>query len=275
MADDLKPQKRISKSDRADKQMPNPYRFFYGAFLLGLAITGFVISPYGHVQHVYVEGSEAVPEQGIIDASSISSRQTVAGILWDEERIESDITTAWPKIKVAEVSRRGLNDITLAITEYETIAYLQNENGYRSLLETGKQLSEEIPFPIGNKPILKSFEDIEEETLEELTKQLQALDDGVQNSISEIKWEERESDPPAITVYMNDGNQVRVFVKQLSEKLAYYPAMVSQLEGKKGIIDMEAGAYFVPFAEDEEAATGGDTSNGTDSNQELTEPEEE
>lgn len=245
----------------------NPYLPFYLLFILGLGGTGYMLSPYGHVQNIYVEGSKEVPEQAIVDSSSITNAQTVAGILWDEERIEKDIRSVYPKIKTAEVHRRGWNDITIAVEEYETVAYLENGKGYQSVLETGERLPEEMKMPLGNKPLLKGFTKAKDRVIREVAKQLQQLDGSVLNSISEINWSDPESEPPLVTIYMNDGNQVEAFLEQFGEKLSYYPAMVSQLEGEKGVINMEVGAFFTPFDTDEEeqldeAAPGGSSSAG-------------
>lgn len=234
----------------------SPYRPFYLLFLLGMGSTGFLLSPYGHVQNIYVEGSQEVPEQAIVDSSSITSTQTVAGVLWDRDRIEEDILTVWPKVKAAEVNRRGLNDITIAVEEHETVAYLQNGKGYQSVLETGERLPEEIKMPLGNKPLLKGFEQAKGSVIREVVKQLQQMDGSVLNSISEINWTKTEANPWAVTIFMNDGNQVEALLDQFGEKLGYYPAMVSQLEGEKGIIDMEVGAYFTPFSKEEDTDLG-------------------
>ena len=44
---------------------------------------------------------------------------------------------------------------------------------------------------------------------------------------------------------MSDGNQVRVSLSQITEKVPYYPSIAKQLQAPQ-VIDMEAGIYAKP-----------------------------
>jgi len=45
---------------------------------------------------------------------------------------------------------------------------------------------------------------------------------------------------------MKDGNRVIGNLKDIGDKLVYYPSIAKQLNGKKGTVDMEVGIYFTP-----------------------------
>lgn len=248
----LKRSRHLPEAETTGKRQG--YLAWYGIFLVGIIGCGFLISPYGKVRDIYVEGAEAVPEQSIIDASHITGKLTALGSVWNDEKIDAYVTNALPQVKTAEVTLRGLNDVTIHVTEHETIAYVYSGGSYYNVLENGTVADTELKVPIGNNPIITSFE--MNQNLDDLLEQYMQLTDSVQNSISEIKYTGTEENPYAITVYMNDGNEVKAILPSFAEKILYYPDIVSQLGDTKGTIDLEVGVYFTPFAQtaEEEAS---------------------
>jgi cell division protein FtsQ len=253
----LKPRENLSETAKTGKRQG--YLGWYSIFLVGAIGSSFLISPYGKVKDIYVEGAEDVPEQSIIDASHITGKLTALGVVWNDEKIDAYITNTLSQVKTAEVTLRGMNDVTIHVTEHETIAYVYSNGSYYNVLENGTVADTELKVPIGNNPIITSFE--MNQNLEDLLEQYMQLTDSVQNSISEIKYTGTEENPYAITVYMNDGNEVKAILPSFAEKILYYPDIVSQLGETKGTIDLEVGVYFTPFAQttEEEASASADS----------------
>ena len=82
-----------------------------------------------------------------------------------------------------------------------------------------------------------------------MTAQLLKMDEDVYHLISEIIFAGDEKDSDSITVYMDDGFEVRAFISTFAEKMAYYPDITAQLNSyEKGVIDMEVGTFFTPFS---------------------------
>lgn len=233
------------KREQQIRQINKKYIGLYASFSLGLMITGFLISPYGKVNDVYVEGVEQLPEQLVLDASQISRHQTTIGTLASRQTVEATIISKLPKVKAVQVKREELHDIVLEVEEFETIAYLDQANGYHSVLENGSILDESHQVPIGNNPILSHFE--QGPILNQFITAFQTIGEDVQNSISEITYKGTKQNPYKITLYMNDGNYIIANINDFAEKIIYYPAMAQTLKDKKGTIDMEVGAFFTPF----------------------------
>ena len=57
----LKPRKHLSKAAKTGKRQG--YFGWYSIFLVGAIGSSFLISPYGKVKDIYVEGAEAVPSK--------------------------------------------------------------------------------------------------------------------------------------------------------------------------------------------------------------------
>lgn len=247
------------KKRETHRQPVQNYLALYGSLTIGLMATGYLISPYGKVRDVYIEGESAVPDQLVLDASQITRRQTVIGTVLSEAAIAADIIAALPQVKDIQVNWQGLNDISIAVEDYETIAYLSHVNKYQSVLENGVILNDAHDLPIGNNPLLANFE--QGPILNEFITAFQEVSEDVQNSISEIHYAGTKTNPYKISLYMNDGNQVLANINDFSRKIGYYPNIVKTLDGKKGVLDMEVGVFFKPF----ESKTTGENDPETDS----------
>lgn len=227
------------------QQSTKNYLGLYTGWTIGLMTTAYLISPYGKVGDMYVEGDSTVPDQLILDASKITQKQTVIGTVVSEEAIEAEIMAALPQVKSVKVQWQKLNEVILEIQDYETIAYLNDGNDYNSVLENGVIVNEAHKIPIGNKPLLTKFE--QGPILNELISTFKEISKDVQNSISEIKYMGTKTNPYKISLMMNDGNQIIANITDFSKKIGYYPDMLQKLDGKKGTLDMEVGVFFTPF----------------------------
>ena len=120
------------------------------------------------------------------------------------------------------------------------------------MLENGVIFNESSEMVPVDAPIFLKFED--EAIRKKILKQLALLKPEVLSLISQINASPLESDPYAITLFMNDGYEVRAEVNTLAEKLNYYPSIIAQIENEdafeKGIIDIEVGSYYRPFSEE-------------------------
>lgn len=236
--------RKINKSNQPKSDKKN-YLILYIGLTLGLMTTGFLMSPYGKVGELFVEGETTIPDQLVLDASKVSSKQTVVGTLASEKAIEATIIASLPQVKRVTVKRNGLNAIIINVAEYETLAYLSDNNQYQSILENGTILNESQKFPRGNKPLLTKFE--QGPILNAFITDFKKVSQDVQDSISEIQYMGTKTNPYKVLIYMNDGNQIIANVTDISNKIAYYPDILQKLEDKKGTLDMEVGVFFTPF----------------------------
>ncbi len=131
-------------------------------------------------------------------------------------------------VKDVEVNKHWLTSVEIKVEEWQKVAYVSEENRFYPILENGvifKETSTNEPI---DAPIFLAFED--SEMRKRLLKQLAELEPTVLALISQINSTPTESDPYAITLFMNDGYEVRAEITSLSEKLNYYPSIVAQIE---------------------------------------------
>lgn len=205
----------------------------------------YFLSPYSEVETLTVEGSEDVLDQQVIDYSGVRSGDSLWATYFNRSQIEEQVTLELPQVSDVTLSFSGMNDFTFEIEEYETVAYISEEQGYLKVLENGEVLEDEYTTSIGNQPVFLSFE--EGNALNRIITEFEELDPSIQDLISEVEHIESEHNPLLVRAYMNNGNQVLASIPNFSDRLSYYPQMVQAVEGQYGLFDLEAGAFFIPF----------------------------
>ncbi|MGB7366163.1 cell division protein FtsQ/DivIB [Carnobacterium jeotgali] len=214
-------------------------------FSFAILVVVYFISPLSKVDMLSVSGTKEVADQEIIDVSQIKSGDNLWKVFFERKEISKNLLSELPQVKSMKISFDGLNDYIIKIEEYQTVAYLAEENKYYNILENGKIVNESRKVSIGNPPIFKSFE--ENKALKAMIEQYKLLNENIQNSISEVEYTPSEIDDYLIKLYMNDGNEVVASIPSFAEKMIYYPDMVKKIGVQKGTFNIEVGAYFSPF----------------------------
>lgn len=215
-------------------------------FVLVLFFLLYLQSSYSKVQKIVVEGAVLEQQQFYIDELQIATGQS----MWSfaikdvEEQLKQ---LEW--VKSAEVKRKLLTTVTIDINEYKKVAFLSEGDMYYPMLENGhiyKELGEQMPI---DAPVLIDFTD--EALRKRLLKELPKIDESILTAISQINAHGSEKDPFAITLYMNDGYEIRADITTLAEKINYYPSIIAQIESAeqptKGVIDIEVGTYYQSY----------------------------
>lgn len=215
-------------------------------FVLVLFFLLYLQSSYSKVQKIVVEGAVLEQQQFYIDESQISLDQSMWGFtIKDVEQQLQQLD--W--VESVNVKRKLLTTVTIDIKEYKKIAFLSQGDLYYPMLENGyiyKELSEQMSI---DAPVLVEFND--EAMRKRLLKELPKIDESILMLISQINAVATENDPYAITLYMNDGYEIRADITTLAEKINYYPSIIAQIESAdqpaKGIIDIEVGTYYQSY----------------------------
>lgn len=228
-----------------------PYIIWVIFCLVVIALCAYVISPLSDVNTLSVKDNQEVPDQDLISLSSVRPEMSVLFTILNKKEFESHLESQHPQVKNVELSVENWNDVVFSIEEYQTVAYLAEDEQYYNVLETGEILDKPREFSMGNHVILSNFE--EGDVLDRLLKELADLDSTIQESISEIEYIPHDSNEYRMTIYMNDGYKVYASIPTFADQMRYYPAMREAVEGRPGVFHLESGAYFEPLdSEDEE-----------------------
>ena len=216
---------------------------FFGTIMGGLI---YHVSPKAKIEDVSVTGIKLTVAQDVIDASHLSGKDYVSTTWLHRNRVASTVKQKLPALKQVSLKFNHWNKVEIVVKEHQTVGFFANKNGYQRILSNGYIDDEVLAKPLGNFPVYDGFKSGTE--LNRIIKLYAKMPNQIQNAISEIKSDPSKTNPYRIHLYMNDGNEVVADSRTVIDRLKYYGNIVAQTK-KKGIVDLEVGAYFVPFDE--------------------------
>lgn len=218
-------------------------------FFLTLFLLLYFQSSYSDISEIRVSGSQLVEDEYYVKQSNLTIGESMWGfrVADVEKRLSNQ---QW--VKNVAVKRKWLTTVEIEINEWQKVAYISENNVFYPMLENGVIVKQSSTIDPIDAPVFLHFDD--EDLRKKLLKELANLDQEVLALISQINATPTNADPYAITLYMNDGYEVRAEISSLSEKLNYYPSMIAQIESKgeyeKGIIDIEVGTYYRSYLDE-------------------------
>lgn len=217
-------------------------------FLLG--VFGYFASPLSKVGLVSVQGVTTVPDQQVINETKLSDNDLMLSVLVHKNDIAQRVQKSLPEIKEASLTIKGFNRIIIRTREYQTIGYVYRNHAYHKVLVTGKVLKAGTQTPVDTYPVFSGF------TAKELPKMIELLNqfpDAIRHDISEIDASRGDANPNQIALNMSDGYRIIADSRTIAKKIKYYPAIVSQVK-KKGVVDLEVGAFWRPYSSGEKSS---------------------
>ena len=238
--EDRIPKLKQQRRKKANKRLITLLLLFF--LLIGCII--YFQSPLSRIKNISVQGNELYPATEIQKKSGLTQKTNIWKV---KEKTISKKLLELPEIKSINVKLKFPNSVIIQVKEYKRIAYLAREAHFLAVLENGNIIentnNELIPV---SAPILIGFSD--GDVLDEMIDGLEQLPDEIVNSISEIHYTPKETDDYSITLFMNDGFEVKATLRTFSEKMVHYPSIISQLDQeKKGVIDLEVGTFFKAY----------------------------
>ncbi|WPK12043.1 FtsQ-type POTRA domain-containing protein [Lysinibacillus louembei] len=228
-------------------------------------------SPYSDIKTIDVTGGSIEDETFYKEQSGLN----VGDSMWSfkENDIEARILKQdW--VKAVTVKRKWLTTVSIQIEEWSKVAYIAKDSNFYPMLENGVILSWQDKLVPIDAPIFLEFDD--EKVRKRLLKELAKLNKEVLAMISQIKATPTATDPYAITLFMNDGYEVRAEITTLASKLNHYPKIVAVIENteghEKGVIDIEVGEYYRSYVKEyAQVENVEDEQQGVEQNEEQSE----
>ncbi|MFZ2576920.1 MAG: cell division protein FtsQ/DivIB [Lactococcus hircilactis] len=212
-------------------------------FLAGLVflISLYFITPISKIGRFSVSGNQNETSEQIALTSGLKTGDSIYSIYQHRKSINQKIEQKFPRIAQANIQFHFPNGIEMKIREHQTTAAVQQKNGTFLVLDNGYivKTSKAIPAQTQKIPLLLDFSDQEVQTF---IKAFETLTPSLRQLIQKVTKTPTDATKDFIALQMSDGNQVRVPLSQMSEKLPYYPSIAKQVKAPQ-VIDMEAGIY--------------------------------
>lgn len=199
----------------------------------------YVISPLSKISSVQVVGNAELSSQQVEQATGILPGKF---IWWKYRHQQATLKQAQsknPQIKSLQMKMTGWRKVRLTVSEYPVIGIINHNSRQELLLSNGKYRP--LNGKVDNFLHYSNFSD-NYTHLKIAARQIGELSPGVRSGISNVRYSPTKLNPDRLKLIMNDGNTVLVRADTLSEKMKYYPSIVSQMQGT-GVIDLQYGAY--------------------------------
>lgn len=212
-------------------------------FGISAVISLYAILPVNRVSNIEIEGTDSQTKTAIIEASQVKKNESLFAVVPTKflisQRIKNDVAT----VKDVNISLEK-NVVKFKVTEYDIVGYIQRKNTYYKLTSNGRELNVGQKATNGKYPLFLDFK--KKTLLHEAAQQVGEMPIKVRFGISEIHSSPTKVNPKRVRLVMNDGNKVIGSIDTLATKMSYYPSMAKALD-KKGVIDLEVGAYAYPY----------------------------
>lgn len=214
-----------------------------GIIVFIIVMIAYFGSPLSKVRNINVKGVNDLGAQQVIDATKIDDNSTLLTVLMHHGSISKQAEKKLPSIRSISFRTHNLRDLTINVKENPTLGYISKDGGYYRIIKNGKIIDQKMSSPIGNYPTYSNFSG---KKLREMANIYAKLPSNVKTNVSEFYNSPTKLNPYRIKIDMNDGNKVIADMRTVQSKLKYYPGMAAQMK-KKGVIDLEIGAYSYPF----------------------------
>lgn len=239
-----KPKKRLKKRIKA---------FFFSLFVM-VIIGGvfYFTSPIRKLSMVYFEGLNYVSRSEILQMAKISYEDDFLKI--SPKKVASKLEEH-PLIAKATVKRVGINELKIQIEEKDVVGCVDLDGGYQYVLSDGQLIenSDKLDVVCQGTIIYGLTEDmLNEPILGLFIQSMMQLDPILINLVKEIHYEPMYGDTNRFSLFLKDGNTIKVNSYTMVEKLKYYQTMVDQVQRLSdrqcGTYYLDVGDYFEPYS---------------------------
>lgn len=217
---------------------------FLFLFFFVILVVIFFQSSLSRIQVIQVFGTERLTDDEVIALSEIELGDQI--LLLRESTIKERLLQN-PIIKDATLEINFPGNVNLHISEYETVAYLLNDQlQLQPVLANGYVFDHAVEEVIDH-PIITKWDDLN--LLPNMCSELLKLNALVLGQISEIRHIPTDNDPYKLVLYMRDGYEVQTSMIQFADHLKKYMYVVENLEEQApGVIYLnDAGIYFTSY----------------------------
>ena len=186
------------------------------------------------IKNIYIIGNNILSDYEIMKIANIDDYppfiKTFDGKI-RKKRLANDY------IENVKIERKFFNKLYITIEENNIIAILKSNN--KIINDEGHYLDN--IYEITDVPVLIS--NLDEDIFKKFYVAFDKVNKDVSLKISEIEYKPTNLDNLRFLLYMNDGNYVYITLDKI-EKLNKYNEIYAELDGKKGILNLDSGNSF-------------------------------
>lgn len=224
---------------RVERKAPSLWAvLFIFLFFIGILFVLFLRSPLSHISKITISGNQNLTKQEILQQSGIRLGMSFFGV--DTKDVESNLHQV-SAIKQATMDKHFPSTISIQVTEYPVIAYIDDEQALIPLLANGAFLpTHPATSMLRTMPIFEGWSE-EEAAFSKLTSQFALLPASTRSQILTVR--PLDDKPAYVVLWTRQEHKVEVRIDQLAERMKLYPKFLNQPPGTVHLLD---SIWFTP-----------------------------
>ncbi len=207
-------------------------------FLLILIVLGGIffaifLSLNTKIKNLIVTGNNYLSDEEVLQLADVSDYPSFY-LTFSNSLSKRLLKSAW--VKKVKIKRSFYHVLTIDIEENRPL-FIKNENK-KIVLENKKEITSNREVRI---PVLMNY--VPNTKYNTFIKKMKRIKQDVLGKVSEMEYQPNTHDKDRFLLYMDDGNMVYLTLTKF-EMLNYYNEVLTQLEGRKGILYLDSGNHF-------------------------------
>ena len=211
------------------------WRLLFILIILGGLFFGGYVLVNLPIKNIIMRNTTYLNDDYILELAKIKNYPSY--ILTTRSSIEKKLKKS-PYILDAKVRKKFFNKIIIEC--YENTPLVYSENAKKMIFSNGESIDVD-DYSLFRVPRLLNY--VPDTKFTSFVKGVNNIEEEILGKISDIEYVPNDLDKDRFLLYMDDGNMVYLTLTKF-KMINYYNDVLSQLEGKKGILYLDNGNHF-------------------------------
>lgn len=212
------------------------FRLFLGLLILAFFALSIYLLLHTRIKNIIIKNNNYLNDDYIIELANIKDYPSF--FLTRSSLIEEKLEKS-PYIKKAIIKKKFYNVLEIDIEENTPL--FSYEVDHTIVFENKKSIKEDEEVTLFRIPRLMNY--VPDTKYDMLIKGLKKIDKDILGKVSEITYTPNEFDKDRFLLYMDDDNSVYLTLTKF-RMLNYYNKVLTQLDGRKGVLYLDSGNHF-------------------------------
>ncbi len=201
--------------------------------VLGVLFLAIYFYFHTRIQNIIISGNHYLSDDEIMTEANVIDYPSFASTFSSSLRKK---LLACPLLEKVEIQRKFYHVLIIRVKEHQVL-FRKLENG-RVVLDNQQEVELDQGYTF---PTLMNY--VPNTKYKKFVLGMKKIHTDILEQVSEIEYQPNEHDKDRFLLYMNDGNSVYLTLTKF-DMLNYYNDVITQLEGKKGILYLDSGNHF-------------------------------
>ena len=216
---------------KKNKKRKIKYKMLFMVIILFIVIlSALIYISEKPLSNIYITGNKILTDKDIINIAKLENYPPYINTYFINIK---DNLLKNSYIKDVKIERKLPSKIYLNVTEHKPICIYNNDLILSSKEKVANDYNiDYVPYVINNM----------DNVYDKFVEKFSLVDDSILLKISHIEYKPNEVDKERFLLYMVDANYVYITLSKI-EKINKYNSIVFELDGKKGIVNLDSGDY--------------------------------